>query len=125
MLRPDPCVARRLIFTGLPEPSLLSSPDSFFSFPSKEKSHLLYSGTRNSYLLHLLHLSVPEDTLEQTKIPFSDVSEAEDRRVHGKPTPIKEHTLRPLASPWALKSFSPEKVSTLSFFSTDVDSFLI
>ena len=77
MLRPDPCVARRLIFTGLPEPSLLSSPDSFFSFPSKKKSHLLYSGTRNSYLLHLLHLSVPEDTLEQTKIPFSDVSEAE------------------------------------------------
>ena len=48
MLRPDPCVARRLIFTGLPEPSLLSSPDSFFSFPSKKKSHLLYSGTRNS-----------------------------------------------------------------------------
>ena len=74
MLRPDPCVARRLIFTGLPEPSLLSSPDSFFSFPSEKKSHLLNPGTRNSYLLHLLHLSILEDTLEQTRIPFPDDS---------------------------------------------------
>ena len=48
MLRPDPCVARRLIFTGLPEPSLLSSPVSFFSFPSKEKSYLLTLGTTNT-----------------------------------------------------------------------------
>ena len=48
MLRPDPCVARRLIFTGLPEPSLLSSPVSFFPFPSKEKSYLLTLGTTNT-----------------------------------------------------------------------------
>ena len=89
MLRPDPCVARRLIFTGLPEPSLLSSPDSFFSFPSEKKSHLLNPGTRNSYLLHLLHLSILEDTLEQTRIPFSDDSKTGDRRDQGahSPTP--------------------------------------
>ena len=78
MLRPDPCVARRLIFTGLPEPSLLSSPDSFFSFPSEKKSHLLNPGTRNFYPMHLLRLFILEDTLEQTRIPF--LERLEDRR---------------------------------------------
>ena len=48
--------------------------------------------TQNRPLL-LLH------TLEPP--PSSSVApKAGDRRGHGKPTPMKEHTLRPLAGPW-------------------------
>ena len=101
MLRPDPCVARRLIFIGLPEPSLLSSPDSFFSFPSEKKSHLLNPGTRNSYLLHLLHLSILEDTLNRPVSPSRMTQKLEIEE-------IKEYTLQPLAGPWALESSCPK-----------------
>ena len=58
MLRPDPSVARRLIFTGLPEPSLLSSPVPFFSCPSKEKNYL-HEHQEQSRLLPEKVISVP------------------------------------------------------------------
>ena len=62
--------------------------------------------TQNRPLL-LLHTPEPP--------PSSSVApKVGDRRGHGKPTPMKEHTLRPLAGPWHQSPSLPVLQESLS-----------
>ena len=74
--------------------------------------HLLSPGslpqTQNRPLL-LLHTQEPP--------PSSSVApKVGDRRGHGKPTPMKEHTLRPLAGSWHQSPFPATALSPISPF---------